>query len=372
MKRIPGLFAAVLLLELAAAAVLLNALIRIAPKPPKPAAPAIIAPPPGPARPSAALILCYHAVTRKPVSPYEVSVRDFTAQMDWLAGHGYKVVALSTLVGYLAAKQTLPDSLVAITFDDGYESVYANAWPILKQRSFPFSIFIYPGFIGKGRGSLSWKQVRELAAAGVEVGSHSMTHPVLTRKDGRSEKAYRQWLTRELEGSKDTIESRIGMPVRYLAYPYAAFDRSVEDAAKAAGYESCLLVNAGVNDTATSPFHVDRVIVSRHFTLPLFKAIFEKRSLELAEVKPYQGEEVIASRNLDISARIRRLAEFDRVSIAMKVSRSRGTAVIDTVTGLARFMLDKPLKKGFHEAALYARNKCGQRCVGCWMFLVRE
>jgi peptidoglycan/xylan/chitin deacetylase (PgdA/CDA1 family) len=370
MKRIPTLFLALLLAELAAGLLLAVALY---PPPGRPAAQvARPEPPRPPSRPRAAVILCYHAVSKRPATPYVSALKDFTAQMDWLAGRGYRVVALSALIGDLAAKRPLPDSLVAITFDDGYESVYASAWPVLRRHGFPFSIFIYPGFIGKGRSSLSWKQVAEMAAAGVEVGSHSMTHPVLTRKGGRSGKAYRQWLAGELKGSKDTIEARLKKPVPYLAYPFGAFDRTVEDAAQAAGYQACLLVNAGVNDTTTSPFHLDRVIISRRYSLPYFKTVIENHSLELTGITPCQGEEVATERNLDISARIRDLAGIDRAGITMKVSRSRGTAVIDTVTGLARFVLDKPLKKGFHEAVIYAKNRFGQRCVGCWMFLVRE
>jgi peptidoglycan/xylan/chitin deacetylase (PgdA/CDA1 family) len=371
MKRIPALFQALLLAELAA-----GLLVCLAMFPPA-ARTTVSLPkaqdaPAAPAKPAAALVLCYHTVAKRAFSPYTVSLSDFAAQMDWLAQRGYRVVPLSVIAGSLAARSALPDSLVAITFDDGYESVYSCAWPVLKKHGFPFALFIYPGFIGKGHGSLDWGQAVEMAAAGVEIGSHSMSHPVLTRRQGRPDGVYQRWLAQELRGSRDSIAARLGRPARYLAYPFGAFDRMIEDAAKAAGYEACLLVNAGVNDTTTSPYHIDRVIVSRRFSLSRFKSVFDKRSLELAGVTPYQGEEVGAARNLDISARIRNLEGIDPASITMKVTRSKGTAVIDTVTGLARFVLDKPLRKGFHEAVISARNRSGQRCVGCWMFLVRE
>ena len=59
-------------------------------------------------------------------------------------------------------------------------------------------------------------------------------------------------------------------------------------------------------------------------------------------------------------------------SIRIMVSKGHGKGLVDTSAAQARFLLDQPLKKGFHEAAVYARNKHGEKCVGCWMFLVRE
>ncbi len=375
MKRPPFFILLLLLVQAAAVLLLLQGLF-----PPLTKGPRIVGPPPRPvppakpvaARPAAAVILCYHAIANKPGTPYVTSIQDFTRQMEWLAQKHFKVVPVSQLVDYYTAHKQLPDSLVAITFDDGYESALTEAWPVLKKRGFPFAIFIYPSYIGRGRGSMSWKQVADLDQAGVTVGSHSMTHPVLTRTQGKSNAEYQKWLARELKGSRDTLEKRLGHAVDLLAYPFGAFDRSVEDAAKAAGYRACFLVNAGVNDSATSIYQLDRVIIGRNFPFPLFQTIVATHCVELADIRPYQGEEVKTSRNLDISARIANYKDLVPSSVRIMVSRGKGKGSVDTSAARARFLLDQPLKQGFHEAAVYARNKYGEKCVGCWMFLVRE
>jgi len=375
MRRPPILFAVLLLLQVVAALLLLQGLFpplakgpRVTAAPPA-AKPAMPAQPP---KPAAAVILCYHSVSNNTSTLYVTSVKDFTKQMDWLAQKHFKVVPLSRLVDYYAAHQPLPDSTVAITFDDGYESVLKEAWPVLKKHGFPFAVFIYPSYIERGRGSMSWKQVAELDKAGVTVGSHSMTHPVLTRTQGLSEAAYKKWLARELQGSRDTLEKRLGHAVDLLAYPFGAFDHTVEQAAQAAGYRACFLVNAGVNDSATSIYQLDRVIIGRNFPFPLYQTILATHCVQLADIRPYQGEEVKASRNLDISARIANYKDLVPSSVRILVSKGHGKGMVDSSEARARFLLVQPLKKGFHEAAVYARNRNGQKCVGCWMFLVRE
>ena len=323
-------------------------------------------------RPAAAVILCYHALAASPKTAYAVSLKNFKQQMDWIGKRGYHVIALDSLARLLRTKAPLPDSLVLITFDDGYKSVYDYGWPILKKHKFPFAVFVYTNYIGAGKASLSWNQVRKMSQAGVLVGSHSVSHPILTRIDGMTHQAYHDWIWKELAKSRDIISQKLKKDVTYFAYPFGAFDDTVAALAKQAGYTSCLMVNGGINDAATSPFELDRIIITRRYQFSLFKKILDRHRIDLADLNPLQGEEVGDSAGQVISARIGNAVIDKRKSLSFTVSRAKGTAIIDTTKGLVRFTLKQPLKKGLHEAMVAGENIYGQKCYGCWLFVVRD
>ena len=129
---------------------------------------------------------------------------------------------------------------VAITFDDGYESVYTEALPEMAARGVSGTVFPVVGSVGRWNTwdvnlapkpvrHLSWSQIKELSEAGFEIGSHTLTHRDLTRLGRRD-------LSRELRDSKKAIEDAIGVKVRAVSYPFGRFSGRVLDEAAAAGY----------------------------------------------------------------------------------------------------------------------------------------
>ena len=133
------------------------------------------------------------------------------------------------------------DKIISLTFDDGYESFYDNALPILNELELPSTVFIPAGFIDKTdnwdySGSLtpsrhlSKKQIAELPRLNVEVGSHGLSHRSLS---GLSERL----LKLEVGKSKEILENITDGKVRYISYPFGRFDRAVEETALASGYD---------------------------------------------------------------------------------------------------------------------------------------
>ena len=134
-------------------------------------------------------VLSYHEIAdpaRALVPQYAVTPTDFVRQMDWLRNHGYHFVSVGDVLAGREGKRALPDKAVLITFDDGYQSVYAHAWPILKMFRIPAVINVVGSwmeekgtvdFDGKElpRGQLlSWGELREMTQSGlVEIGSHT-------------------------------------------------------------------------------------------------------------------------------------------------------------------------------------------------------
>ena len=181
--------------------------------------------------------LMYHYI-RKPPSiladriGYNLSVSpsDFSAQMDWLAVHGYHPVEFNDVRAYFAGKQPLPAKPVIITLDDGYADLYTTAYPILEAHGFKAVAYIVSGFVGQPR-YVTAEQVLQLDRNGIEIASHTVEHANLARLTGSSLRA-------QLVDSKQWLESLLGHPVLDFAYPSGRFNAEVVAAVMAAGYST--------------------------------------------------------------------------------------------------------------------------------------
>jgi peptidoglycan/xylan/chitin deacetylase (PgdA/CDA1 family) len=196
------------------------------------------------------LILCYHAVSESWPSELAVRPARLGAQLRLLRRRGYRPATLGEALSSPTQGRT-----VAITFDDAYRSVIERALPLLSRHGAPATVFAPTALVGDGgRASwsalsrwagtdfeaeldcMSWNDLRALAAAGWEIGSHSQTHPPLT---GLGDAA----LEAELSGSRAACEEALQRPCTSLAYPFGAHDRRVAAAAAAAGYEAAVILD---------------------------------------------------------------------------------------------------------------------------------
>ncbi len=157
-----------------------------------------------------------------------VSPENFAKQMQWLTDHSYTPVTLDTLARILGGDMQGPEKPIVITFDDNQRSSYEIAFPILKEHWFTGVWYLVsnrldlPTFILRD-------EVKEMADAGMDIQSHSVTHAWLTRFTGEA-------LMRELAGSKKELEDLTGKPVRHLSYPSVMHNATVREAARQAGY----------------------------------------------------------------------------------------------------------------------------------------
>jgi len=195
------------------------------------------------------LILMYHGVADVAEDPNQLCVTPgrFAEQMTSLQRLGLRGVGIGSLVDAMRAGRQR--GLVGITFDDGYVSVLEAALPELKRRGFTASVFIISGRLG---GSNEWdegpswpllsgNQVRELAAAGIEIGSHSTTHIRLAGLEAGQ-------LETEVSGSRASLGELMGAPARGFAYPYGSMDAAARRAVHDAGYDYACAVQTPVAD----------------------------------------------------------------------------------------------------------------------------
>jgi len=173
-------------------------------------------------------ILTYHSLDRSG-SVISIAPEAFQAQMVWLEESGAPVVPLE-------AVQATPGA-VAITFDDGFRNFYEHAFPVLQRYRFPATVFVVSDFCGRRndwptqpRNSgiplldlMGWDELQEISRAGIVIGSHTATHPFLSRLSAGE-------ISREISTSKAKIEDRLGKPAAAFAYPYGDFTPPVRAA----------------------------------------------------------------------------------------------------------------------------------------------
>jgi len=196
-------------------------------------------------------VFLYHAVshTSPPwLAPYTVSPRTFVEQLDMIADSGLRVVPLRHLVASLRGGPALPARSAVLTFDDGYADFAATVAPLLAARGLPSTLYVTTGAL-TGAGAppgggpfpsvptLSWAQVRELDAAGVEIGGHTVTHPQL---DTLSRASVRE----EVAGCKRRIEDALGHRVDSFAYPHGYSSRTVRAVVGEAGWTSAAAIRS--------------------------------------------------------------------------------------------------------------------------------
>lgn len=201
------------------------------------------------------LVLNYHMVGSMFIS-LAIDPKDFDWQMKYLVDHGYHTISPDELYNFLAGKGTLPDRPVLITFDDGYEDNYTNAYPILKKYNLKATIFVVTGFLDKRKGYLTWDQAREMEQNGVTVESHTVTHaPLPDLPDDR--------IREELVESKRQAEKELGHPVEYIAYPTGVHDLHIAEMAKEAGYKGGFTVKYSNVDHNSNIYAMERVPIFR-------------------------------------------------------------------------------------------------------------
>ena len=176
------------------------------------------------------LVLMYHQITPNPRFNDDVSITNFSQQMQWLKNNGYTTISSEDL--YIL--QSLPQKNVIINFDDGYEGSYNNAKPILESLNFKADFFVHTDYVGTTSNSswdkVTWNQLRILDASPLfSVYSHTKNHLKLTELGSVQ-------LEAELKGSKQRLEAELGGSRNFLAYPYGDYNLNVINAVQQAGY----------------------------------------------------------------------------------------------------------------------------------------
>ena len=230
-------------------------------------------------------ILLYHRlVARRRVAaggvsdnePIYVSFDDvFEGQMRWLREKGFTTLDLDQFLAIRRDRAAPPPRPVVLTFDDGYESVYTLAWPVLRRLGLKATVFVAPqpddytrNLVRGVDGFLSEDQMRELDRGGVRIESHTLTHCVLSELDDPSAR-------HELAESKRLLGAILDRPVRHLAVPRSGHSLRVRRLAREEGYVTVCCNAKGSSNGLSSPLALPRIVIERDTTLTDFARALE-------------------------------------------------------------------------------------------------
>lgn len=252
------------------------------------------------------LILAYHSVSERRTDGLAVRAADFEAQIAWLQRSGYRSM---TLAQFAERPVQRGAKIAIITFDDGYADNYSLAFPILKRYGFTATIFLVSDYVNTDHvyhwdapkikapqdaplyRVLTWEQVHEMAAYGIEFGSHTCTHPELTRL--RAEQ-----YSEEIARSRRDLRARLGREVVSFCYPRGDLNAGVIQAVEQAGY-GCAVVTPKRAGIPLSRYTLRRVGIYYNSTplrfrvkiAPLVRRYYER--FKPAAKNPYVTGEIL-------------------------------------------------------------------------------
>lgn len=326
--------------------------------------------------PPVATILCYHIVQSPKDTKFSISRETFEQQMNYLATAGYTVVPMSDVSDFLLGRRkSLPKDAVVVTIDDGWKCTYTEMWPVMKKHRFPFTVFVYPKFIGQSGYALKWSEVKQMSDAGVDIQSHSYSHPYLTQRKHRAldEGKYSDWLAQELRLSKKAIEEKTGKPVRFLAYPYGDFDARVMRAASDSGYEAAVIAAVDKVRANSDRYKLGRVVIDTSQSFADFRRLLGAGTMKLAAPSPASGTLFNPAQPV-VSARIDGFKNVDPSSVGIALlSLGRRSFTYDAADGTIATVVREPLKTNRQQVLVWGRDrKSGKRIEATWTFYANQ
>jgi peptidoglycan/xylan/chitin deacetylase (PgdA/CDA1 family) len=233
--------------------------------------------------------LLYHSIaddTSQQQNLWGVRREIFAAHLAYLHTHGYRAFTVSQLIGALDnAPSQLAERPVVISFDDGLADFYTNALPILADYGFVATLYITTSFVGGkkqwprsaggiDRPTLSWSQLADIHASGIECGAHSHTHSqldILTPSQ----------VYEEITRPKSILEEELGQPVTSFAYPHGYYNRMVRKLVQEANYSSACAVKHAMSHPADDRFALSRIIVSGETDVCAFAQLLAGQGLRV-------------------------------------------------------------------------------------------
>lgn len=188
-----------------------------------------------------AVVFMYHRFGEKTYPSTNITLEQFKSQLEYLKEHEYRVWPLSKIVRSIEEKKELPNKLVAITIDDAWKSVYKSAYPLLKEKGFPFTVFINTAPIDhKSKSFVTWHQIEEMSKNGAEFVNHTKTHDFLIPKYGESQSVWHARIETEIQKAQQRLQEKLGKKTneapRLLSYPFGEYTQESADFIKSMGY----------------------------------------------------------------------------------------------------------------------------------------
>ncbi len=213
-----------------------------------------------------AVAVMYHRFGEGNFPSTSVRIEQFEAQIKFLQQNNFQVWPLAKVIEHLQQNKSLPDKTIAITMDDGYSSIYTQAYPRLKKLGWPFTVFVSTDYIDKKFPNfMSWEQMREMEKHGADFGNHSSRHDYMVRKlKGESDAQWRQRMVEDIRHAQKRLEQELASTQKLFVYPYGEYNLALADIVAAEG-----LIGIGQQSGAMGPTsdfrYLPRFPVNEHY-----------------------------------------------------------------------------------------------------------
>lgn len=241
-----------------------------------------------------ATVIAYHRFGEEELPSTNITLQQFDDHLQELEDGGYTILPLIDIVRAIQEGEPLPDRSLAITIDDAFLSVYREAFPRLRERGFPFTLFVATEAIDSNRrGYMNWDQLRELQAAGVDIGSQSHSHPHMHR-------ITLEQVRDELAVANSRFLEELGIRPELFAYPYGEYTPAVRDMVRDSGFIAAFGQHSGIMDSSGNAYEYPRFAFNENYgtvdrlklaanALPIPATDITPESMVLEENPPISG-----------------------------------------------------------------------------------
>ncbi len=326
-------------------------------------------------------VLGYHEFSETlPETEMRIRTSKFRKQLEIIDQLGITVISLDDFIAWKRGDLSLPEKCVLLTFDDGWLSVYTDAFPVLKEFGHPFTLYLYEDYIDGGGRALTTAMIREMLEHGATLGSHSVTHPRpshVRRMREEGPEVFDAYLRVELGQSREFLEEKFDVPVTTYAYPGGFLTEEMLALAPELGYTHLFTVEPGKVSRASPDLALPRYMILgnydrifefattfRHATDAIVApdgAITGMLETTSHPVRPEPGS-VVNSRTPEISADLSGVENLDPDSLTMTIP---GFGIVpaefDAASGSFSWTPNRRLRHQIYRIEIQWRDNDGER-----------
>ncbi len=190
---------------------------------------------------SSAVVFMYHRFGDERYPSTNIRLEQFEKHLEYIEKNKFNVWPLSEIVRYLIEEKKLPRKTIALTIDDAYITAYTEAYPRLKAKKIPFTIFVSTNAVDtSSKNYMSWEQMREMSKNGAEFANHSLTHAYLLSNSSETKQEWKSRVRIEIEGAQKRLQDELGNDTnknpKLLSYPFGEYDSSLTSVLKELNY----------------------------------------------------------------------------------------------------------------------------------------
>lgn len=228
-----------------------------------------------------AIILMYHRFGEDSFPATNIRLEQFEAHIVELTSGPYTVLPVPEIVNALRTGQELPDRTIGITVDDGFLSIYSEAYPRFKEAGLPFTVFVSTDPVDRGfSGFMTWDQIRELRDNGVTIGAHTATHLHMPANSVARNQD-------DMMRSSARFEEELGSIPALFAYPFGEASLDIQKLVKGKGHIAAFGQHSGPLDRASDPFYLPRFSLNESFgNMDRFRLVANALPIPHTDVTP--------------------------------------------------------------------------------------